>query len=183
MNMPPRTAAFTLLEMMVVLAIGALVIGIGTVSVQRLTEEHELLKVAHEAEKVCMQSMTRTLATAQGQQVNLETLSQGAKLTLKRFGASVFIGAKDQYLLMRPGGLCEPRHSFAPDGRSNEGSGGNSANHRDGTENLSGGKRDKGAPLHSRHVKAWRCRDVRATCHSATLTNPRVARSNDPGVE
>ncbi len=108
MNMPPRAAAFTLLEMMVVLAIGALVIGIGTVSVQRLTEEHGLLKVAHEAESVCMQTMTRTLATAQAQQVSLETLSQGAKLTLKRFGASVFIGAKDQYLFVRPGGLCEP---------------------------------------------------------------------------
>ena len=108
MNMPPRAAAYTLLEMMVVLAVAALVIGIGTVSVQRLTEEHELLKVAHEAERVCMQTMTRTLATAQGQQVSLETLAQGAKLTLKRFGASAFIGAKDQYLFVRPGGLCEP---------------------------------------------------------------------------
>jgi len=108
MSMPPRTAAFTLLEMMVVLAIGALVIGIGTVSVQRLSEEHELLKVAHEAEKVFMQSMTRTVATAQGQQVSLEAMGQGAKLTLKRFGASSFTGAKDQYLFFRPGGLCEP---------------------------------------------------------------------------
>lgn len=108
MSMPPRTAAFTLLEMMVVLAIAALIIGIGVGGIQRMTAEHDLLRVAHEAERVFMQSMTRTLATAQAQEVDLEAMRQNTKLTLKRFGASVYITAKGQHLLLRPGGLCEP---------------------------------------------------------------------------
>ena len=106
--MPPRAAAFTLLEMIVVLAIAALIIGIGASAVQKLTEEHLLLRVAHDAEQVLMQSMTRTIATAQGQEVDLEPLGQGAQFTVKRFGAAVYISARDQHLFLRPGGLCEP---------------------------------------------------------------------------
>ena len=109
MSMPPHsTAAFTLLEMMVVLAITALIIGIGVGGIQRMTAEHELLRVAHDAERLLMQSMTRTIATAQGQEVDLEALSQNAKLKVKRFGASAYIAPKGQRLFLRPGGLCEP---------------------------------------------------------------------------
>jgi prepilin-type N-terminal cleavage/methylation domain-containing protein len=106
--MPPRAAAFTLLEMIVVLAIAALVIGMGASAVQRVTEEHQMLKVAHEAEGVLMQAMTRTVATAQGQQVNLDELGKGMKLTVKRAGADIFIASRNQFLFLRPGGLCEP---------------------------------------------------------------------------
>jgi prepilin-type N-terminal cleavage/methylation domain-containing protein len=106
--MPHRAAAFTLLEMIVVLAIAALVIGIGAGAVQRINEEHVLLKAAHEAEGVLMQAMTRTVATAQGQQVDLDSLGKGMKLTVKRAGASVFVSSRNQRLYLRPGGLCEP---------------------------------------------------------------------------
>lgn len=106
---PRRTAAFTLLEMIVVLAIAALLIGIGAGAVQRLSEEHVLLQVAHTAERECMQAMTRTLATAQPQDVDLEPLAGGAKLTVQRVGAAAkYIAVTGQHLYIRPGGLCEP---------------------------------------------------------------------------
>ena len=106
--MKPRAAAFTLLEMIVVLAIAALIIGIGAGTVQRLTAEHELLRVAHDAERVLMQAMTRTLITVQPQQVDLAGLSQGAKLTVRRAGGKTYEAAKGPQVRLRPGGLCEP---------------------------------------------------------------------------
>ena len=101
-------AGFTLLEMIVVLAIAALVIGIGATAVQRLTEDHVLRQTTQEAERVFMQAMTRTLATAQPQSVNLETLNHGARLTVRRAGANEFVATTGQRLVLRPGGLCEP---------------------------------------------------------------------------
>jgi prepilin-type N-terminal cleavage/methylation domain-containing protein len=98
--------AFTLLEMIVVLAIASLVIGIGAGAVQKLTEEHELLRVAHEAERVLMQAMTRTLTTVQPQSVDLSSLSQKAKLTVRHAGSETFVSPTS--LRLRPGGLCEP---------------------------------------------------------------------------
>ncbi|WP_395732589.1 type II secretion system protein [Prosthecobacter sp.] len=107
--MKHRTAAaFTLLEMIVVLAIASLVIGLGAGAVQNLTQEHELLKVAHDAERTLMQAMTRTLTTVQPQRVDLSTLSQKAKLTVRHAGSGVFVSTRDQHLMLRPGGLCEP---------------------------------------------------------------------------
>jgi prepilin-type N-terminal cleavage/methylation domain-containing protein len=100
--------AFTLLEMIVVLAIASLIIGIGAGAVQRVTEEHALMQVAHAAERECMQAMTRTLATARPQDLDLTTLAQGAKLTLRRIGSTKYITATGQHLFLRPGGLCEP---------------------------------------------------------------------------
>jgi prepilin-type N-terminal cleavage/methylation domain-containing protein len=106
--MKQSAAAFTLLEMVVVLAIAALVIGVGAGAVQRLTEEHELLRVAHDAERVLMQAMTRTLNTVQPQSVDLASLSQKVKLTVRHAGSETFVASKGQHLRLRPGGLCEP---------------------------------------------------------------------------
>jgi prepilin-type N-terminal cleavage/methylation domain-containing protein len=106
--MQRRAAGFTLLEMIVVLVIAGLVIGIGASAVAQLTEEHELRKVAHDAEGVIMQAVTRTLATTQPQGVNLEALAQGAKLMVRRAGTEEFISAEGQRMFLRPGGLCEP---------------------------------------------------------------------------
>ncbi len=108
-NAMQRTAAgFTLLEMIVVLAIAALVIGIGATAVQRLTEDHELWKTTQEAERVFMQAMTRTLATSQSQSVSLESLNHGARLTVRRAGMTEFVAAAGQRVVLHPGGLCEP---------------------------------------------------------------------------
>ena len=107
-TMKQSAAAFTLLEMVVVLAIAALVIGVGAGAVQRLTEEHELLRVAHDAERVLMQAMTRTLNTVQPQSVDLASLSQKVKLTVRHAGSETFVAPTDQHLRLRPGGLCEP---------------------------------------------------------------------------
>ena len=107
-TMKKSAAAFTLLEMVVVLAIAALVIGVGAGAVQRLTEEHELLRVAHDAERVLMQAMTRTLNTVQPQSVDLASLSQKVKLTVRHAGSETFVSSTDQHLRLRPGGLCDP---------------------------------------------------------------------------
>jgi len=106
--MQRRPAGFTLLEMIVVLVIAGLIIGIGAAAVAQLTEEHELRKVANDAEGVLMQAMTMTLATSQPQAVNLEELGKQAKLMVRRMGAEDFAPAAGQRLLLRPGGLCEP---------------------------------------------------------------------------
>jgi prepilin-type N-terminal cleavage/methylation domain-containing protein len=103
-----RAAGFTLLEMIVVLVIAALIIGVGAGAVAQLTEENELRKVAHEAEGVFMQAMTRSLATTQPQSVSLEELAGQARLTLRRAGVEEFVPATGQRVLLRPGGLCEP---------------------------------------------------------------------------
>jgi len=103
-----KMKAFTLLEMIVVLAIASLVIGIGAGAVHKLTEEHELLRVAHDAERVLMQAMTRTLNTVQPQSVDLSSLSQRAKLTVRHAGSETFVSTTNQHLRLRPGGLCEP---------------------------------------------------------------------------
>ncbi len=108
-NAMQRTAAgFTLLEMIVVLAIAALVIGIGASAVQRLTEDHVLRQTTQEAERVFMQAMTRALATTQPQSVNLESLNRGARLTVRRAGRDEFVATTGQRVVLRPGGLCEP---------------------------------------------------------------------------
>ena len=103
-----KMKAFTLLAMIVVLAIASLVIGVGAGAMQKLTEEHELLRAAHDAERVLMQAMTRTLTTVQPQAVDLSSLSQGKKLTVRHAGSDTFVSTTDQYLRLRPGGLCEP---------------------------------------------------------------------------
>lgn len=106
--MQRRAAGFTLLEMIVVLVIAALIIGVGASAVAQLTEEHELRKVAHEAEGVFMQAVTRALSTTQPQSVSLEELGMQARLTVRRAGAEEFTPAAGQRLLLSPGGLCEP---------------------------------------------------------------------------
>jgi prepilin-type N-terminal cleavage/methylation domain-containing protein len=106
--MQQPAAGFTLLEMIVVLAIAALVIGIGATAVQRLTEDHALRQTTQEAERVFMQAMTRTLATTQPQSVSLDELNHGARLTVRRAGAAEFVATTGQRVVLRPGGLCEP---------------------------------------------------------------------------
>lgn len=102
------SSGFTLLEMIVVLAIAALIIGIGAGSAAMMAEEHELRGVARDAESVFMQSMARVLSTSTPQSVNLDSITYGRKLTVRRAGGKEFLPAKGQRLLLRPGCLCEP---------------------------------------------------------------------------
>lgn len=106
--MQRRASAFTLLEMIVVLAIAALIIGVGAGAVARLAEEHEMRATAREAESVFMQAVTRTLSTAETQSVNLYELGMGARLTVRRAGDGAFAPVAGQQLRLLPGGLCEP---------------------------------------------------------------------------
>lgn len=91
-----------------VLAIAALMIGVGAGAAGMMAQEHELRKVARDAESAFMQTMTRVLTTGAPQSVNLDTLAFGRKLTVRRAGAKDFQPAAGQRMLLRPGGLCEP---------------------------------------------------------------------------
>ncbi|MEZ5385141.1 MAG: prepilin-type N-terminal cleavage/methylation domain-containing protein [Prosthecobacter sp.] len=106
--MKRASAAFTLLEMIVVLAIAALIIGIGAAAVGSMDGEHEMRRTAREAEGVFLKAMASTLTTSMPQMVNLEDLQDGMKLTVRRAGTDVFVSALEQRLYLRPGGLCEP---------------------------------------------------------------------------
>lgn len=101
-------SGFTLLEMIIVLAIAALLIGLGASAAGMLADEHELRGVARQAEVTFMQAMTRVLNTSAPQSVNLDAVAAGRKLSVRRAGTSEFVPAAGQRMLLRPGGLCEP---------------------------------------------------------------------------
>jgi prepilin-type N-terminal cleavage/methylation domain-containing protein len=103
-----RAAAFTLLEMIVVLAIAALIIGIGAGAVVRMAEENEMRRAVGEAERTLMQAMTRVLKTSRPQAVPLADLAGGMNLKVRRAGHDEYEPAAGQRLWLRPGGLCEP---------------------------------------------------------------------------
>ncbi|MDI1314387.1 prepilin-type N-terminal cleavage/methylation domain-containing protein [Prosthecobacter sp.] len=114
-----QRAGFTLLEMIVVLAIAALIIAIGAAGVQRVSEEHALTKVSLAVERVFMQGMRQAASTAQVQTVvfndqavvlngNATAIPADTRLTLCRMGQDTFVPAAGQRVLLRPGGLCEP---------------------------------------------------------------------------
>lgn len=119
---------FTLLEMIVVLAIAALIIGVGAASLAGLTEEHELSKATVAVEQIFMTAVHRAGATSSAQVVAFDdtglaligsetgqpsanrtvTLPKGTRLLVRRFGADKLVPAAGQRVLMRPHGLCEP---------------------------------------------------------------------------
>jgi type II secretion system protein H len=123
-----RTAAFTLLEMMVVLAIAALIIAIGAGAMQNVTEENELRKASQSLEGIFMTAVHRAYATTSAQAVTFDEqgvtlqgarpqaaagnpsviLPKGTRLQLRRMGSDRFVPAAGQRVLMLPGGLCEP---------------------------------------------------------------------------
>lgn len=106
-----KASGFTLLEMIVVLAIAALIIGVGATAMQQLTEDHELRQTAQTVEREFMQAMTQVLATAQVRSVALDApglTPAGTRLTIRHAGAEAFVATTGQRVVLRPGGLCEP---------------------------------------------------------------------------
>ena len=103
-----HSSGFTLLEMIMVLAIASLIMTVGVSSLGLMADEHELRKVAQDAELKLMDTMTRAMTTTAPQVVNLEALAAGRKLTIRRAGQREYGSADGQRLLLRPGGLCEP---------------------------------------------------------------------------
>lgn len=91
-----------------VLAIAALLIGLGATAAGMMADEHELRRVARDAEVTFMQAMTQVLTTSAPQSVNLDSIAAGQKLMVRRAGATEFVPAAGQRMLLRPGGLCEP---------------------------------------------------------------------------
>lgn len=109
--MMKRASGFTLLEMIVVLAIAALIIGLGASAVQQLTEDHELRKTSQSVERKIMQAMALVIATSQTQSVPLDAPGMtpaGTRLTVRHAGMDEFVGSTGQRVVLRPGGLCEP---------------------------------------------------------------------------
>lgn len=132
--MHQRAAAFTLLEVMVVLAIAALIVGIGAGAMQNIGQENELKKATQAVEGVFMTAVHRAytssyahvvafdeqgvmLLGANPQEANAETapaastsvtFPQGTRLLLRRMGSDRMVPAAGQRVLLRPGGLCEP---------------------------------------------------------------------------
>ncbi|WP_395735562.1 Tfp pilus assembly protein FimT/FimU [Prosthecobacter sp.] len=123
-----RRAGFTLLEMIVVLAIAALIIGIGAGAVQRMAQENELRKVSQDVEALFMQAAQRASATSITQMVVFDqdgveltganpqaggagmrvAFPAGTKFQLRRMGSDRWGAAAGQRLMILPGGLCEP---------------------------------------------------------------------------
>jgi prepilin-type N-terminal cleavage/methylation domain-containing protein len=126
--MHPRAAAFTLLEIMVVIAIAALIIGIGAGAMQNVTEDNELRKASQAVEGIFMTAVHRAYTTSSAHVVAFDeqgvrllgstpqsstapasvTLPPGARLQLRRMGSDKLMPAAGQRVLLRPGGLCEP---------------------------------------------------------------------------
>ena len=106
--MPASRSAFTLLEMIVVLAIAALAIGLGAGEVMQWEENTALRNAARRAEGVFVQAMTRSLNATGMQMLELGNLAEGMRLEVRRAGAADYVPAAGQRLFLPPGGLCEP---------------------------------------------------------------------------
>lgn len=131
-----RRQGFTLLEVVIVLAIMVLLMGIAVVSFDSVGREHDLKHPAAELERMTVEAVQRASIYERPQVVTFESgsfamryktdadgiatkadettwerrvkLPQGMKLSLRRFGASKFAQAAGQRLVIAPGGLCEP---------------------------------------------------------------------------
>ncbi|MDB6004933.1 MAG: hypothetical protein JWR15_1920 [Prosthecobacter sp.] len=123
-----RAAAFTLLEIMVVIAIAALIIGIGAGAMQNVGEENELKKASQGVEGIFMTAVHRAYTSSSAHVVAFDeqgvmllgdnpqastastsvTLPKGTRLLLRRMGSDKLVPAAGQRVLLRPGGLCEP---------------------------------------------------------------------------
>ncbi len=123
-----RAAAFTLLEIMVVIAIAALIIGIGAGALQNVGDEHELKKATQAVEGIFMTAVHRAYTSSSAHVVAFDeegvkllgdnpqasaantsvALPQGTRLLLRRMGSDRLVPATGQRVLLRPGGLCEP---------------------------------------------------------------------------
>lgn len=129
--MHKRAAAFTLLEVMVVLAIAALIVGIGAGAMQNIGQENELKKATQAVEGVFMTAVHRAYTSSYAHVVAFDeqgvmllgeapeaskesaastsvALPQGTRLLLRRMGSDRMVPAAGQRVLLRPGGLCEP---------------------------------------------------------------------------
>lgn len=106
--MPSSRSAFTLLEMIVVLAIAALVIGLGAGAVMQWEESTALRNAARRAEGILVQAMTRSVDATGAQNLELGDLAGDVRLEVRRAGAADYVPAAGQRLFLIPGGLCEP---------------------------------------------------------------------------
>lgn len=131
-----RRQGFTLLEVVIVLAIMVLLMGIAVVSFDSVGREHELKHPVAEFERMTVEAVQRAGIYERPQVVTFDSssfamryktdadgiatkvddttwerrvhLPKEMKLSLRRFGAAKFAPAAGQRLIVAPGGLCEP---------------------------------------------------------------------------
>ncbi len=123
---------FTLLEMVVVLAIISILAGIAVVSFDGINQERAMREPVIAFEDLTMEAMTRanlhekplvivfgksgmllssrssTGAVGRGNYQREISFPAGMTLFLRRFGQTVFQPSEGQRLFIAPGGICEP---------------------------------------------------------------------------
>jgi prepilin-type N-terminal cleavage/methylation domain-containing protein len=136
-NPAPRPVrGFTLLEMVIVLAIMALLMGVAVMSFDSVGHQQELRRPVSELLRMTAEAVQRASLYERAQVINFDargfsmryrTDADGRtstddtglwqrrvdtpgnlKLTLQRFGSEKFAPAAGQRLVIAPGGLCEP---------------------------------------------------------------------------
>jgi type II secretory pathway pseudopilin PulG len=127
---------FTLLEMVIVLAIMILLTGVAVISFDSMGREQELRRPVTELQRMTQEAVRRAGTYERSQTITFDSsgfamrykshangkidgddralwerrvdLPRRMKLTLRRFGATKFTSAAGQQLVIRPGGICEP---------------------------------------------------------------------------
>jgi prepilin-type N-terminal cleavage/methylation domain-containing protein len=133
---PRPVRGFTLLEMVIVLAIMALLTGVAVMSFDSVGHQQELRRPVSELLRMTAEAVQRASLYERAQVINFDTegfsmryktdadgrTSAGdtqlwqrrvdtpanLKFTLRRFGSEKFVAAAGQRLVIAPGGLCEP---------------------------------------------------------------------------
>lgn len=99
--------AFTILEVIIAMSIGILILGVATLGISGIQQEHELRNAAADIESTARNTLLKAIAEHRPMQIGFSSL--GGNVEIMRYGEKKFRkpGADEQWEFS-PTGVCEP---------------------------------------------------------------------------